>query len=166
VLVLVLVALAGCGADSETVQDPRRDAPESMSTGTDHEPTTAEPKNESPSEPTVTAPADRGPKTPEQQPGGAGDEQPIGVDAVFTGRRGDVTPRVVQVPPFIQVKVTLVSGDGRKYALTIDGTRLTVGGSVKRRSVQLAGLHQNGSYRGKLATGGGVEIVASAEPGP
>jgi putative inorganic carbon (HCO3(-)) transporter len=164
--VLVFVALAGCGGDSETVQDPRKDLPETMSTGTDHEPTTAEPENQSPSEPTVTAHEDRGPKTPEQQPGGAGDEQPIGVDAVFTGRGGEVSPRVVQVPPFIQVSVVLVSGDGRDYTLEIDGRRLAVGGSVKRRSVQLDGLHQNGSYRGTLAGGGGVEVVASAEPGP
>jgi hypothetical protein len=164
--VLALVALAGCGGDSETVQDPRRDSPETMSTGTDHEPTTAEPENQAPSEPTVTTPEDRGPKTPEQQPGGAGDEQPIGIDAMFTGDGGKVTPRVVQVPPFIQVTVTLISADGRDYALEIDGKRLAVGGRVKRKSVQLDGLHQNESYRGKLAGGGTVEVVASAEPGP
>jgi hypothetical protein len=137
-----------------------------MTTGTDHEPTTAAPANQAPSQPTITTPEDRGPKPPEQQPGGAGDEQPIGVDAVFTGRGGKVTPRVVRVPAFIQVTVTLVSDDGGDYALEIGGKRLTVGGRVKRKSVQLDGLHQNASYRGRLDSGGGVEVVASAEPGP
>jgi hypothetical protein len=137
-----------------------------MTTGTDHEPTTAAPANQAPAQPTITTPENRGPKPPEQQPGGAGDEQPIGVDAVFTGRGGKVTPRVVQVPAFIQVTVTLVSDDGGNYMLDIGGKRLTVGGHVKRKSVQLDGLHQNASYMGKLGSGGGVEVVASAEPGP
>jgi O-antigen ligase len=164
--VLVLGVLAGCGADSETVSDPRTDAPESVSTGTDHEPTTQAPENQEPAAPTVTTPEDRGPKTPEQQPGGAGDEEPIGVDAEFTGRGGKVSPKLVQVPPFIAVTVTLTSADGKEYVLEIGGRRLAVGPDRKRVSVKLDGLRQDASYPGKVLGGGNVEIQASAEPGP
>jgi hypothetical protein len=167
--VLAIVALAGCGGDSETVQDPRKDSPETMSTGTDHEPTTGTPENQQPSAPEVTTPegpTTTGPKTPENQPGGAGDEQPIGVDAAFTGKAGKVSPRVVRVPPFIQVTVTLTSADGRDYAIEIGGKRLAVGPRHKSASAKLGGLRQGAAYAGSVAGGGTIEIQASAEPGP
>jgi hypothetical protein len=70
------------------------------------------------------------------------------------------------VPPFIAVTVRITSADGRDYQLQIAGQRLSVGSARKEDSVTLAGLHQGGSYRGRLAGGGSVRIEASAEPGP
>jgi hypothetical protein len=167
---LALVALAGCGADSETVSDARRDAPETVSTGTDHEPTVSTPEQSQAAEPTVTTPetgpTTTGPKSPESQPGGAGDEEPIGVDAAFTGRGGKVTPGIVRVPPFIAVTVTLTSADGRPYAVEIGGQQLAVGPGRKHASVRLDGLRQGASYPGRVQGDGNVEIQASAEPGP
>jgi hypothetical protein len=164
------VALVGCGGDSETVADPRTDPPESLSTGTDHEPTVGTPEEHQPSrDPTLTTPEQSPPPeggSPEDQPGGAGDEEPIGVDAIFTGRGGKVTPRVVRVPPFIAVTVTLVSADGEAYALEIAGQRLVAGPGGRRDSITLDGLRQGGSYPGTVQGGGSVEIEASAEPGP
>jgi O-antigen ligase len=166
--VLVLIALAGCGGDSEpNVQDPRTDPPESVSTGTDREPTTTTPEQSEPAEPTVTTPEPSPPATsPEDQPGGAGDEEPIGVDAEFTGRNGKVTPPLVQVPPFIAVTVRLTSADGDEYAIRIGGRRLVVGPGKKHAEVQLDGLRQGASYPGTVEGGGTVDVRASAEPGP
>jgi hypothetical protein len=62
--------------------------------------------------------------------------------------------------------VKLESADGRDYQLQIGGQRLSVGSARKTDSVKLAGLHQGGAYRGRLAGGGTVRIEASAEPGP
>jgi O-antigen ligase len=168
--VLVLFAVAGCGADSETVQDPRTDSPETpLSTGTDHEPTATTPENQSPSAPTTTNPdsaTTTGPKSPESQPGGAGDEQPIGVDAAFTGRGGKLSPGLVRVPPFIAVTATLKSADGKPYTIDFDGKVLSVGPGHTRATVEFNGLRQGASYVGKVPGGGTVKIEASAEPGP
>ena len=163
---LALLALAGCGGDSDTVSDPRTDAPESVSTGTDHEPTVGTPEEREPSK-TPTTPEESPPaESPEDQPGGAGDEEPIGVDAAFTGRGGKVAPRVVRVPPFIQVTVTLTSADGDNYTIDFGDDRVTVGPGRKRASVVLDGLRQGAAYTGRIRGGGSVVIEASAEPGP
>src|SRR2546425_9731194 len=55
--------------------------------------------------------------SPENQPGGAGDEEPIRTQALVTGRGGRISPRVVRVPPLIAVRLELRSGDGRSYGL-------------------------------------------------
>ena len=160
--VLTLGVLAGCGGDSETASDPRTDGPETVSTGTDHEPTVGTPEQREPAEPTVTTPEE----SPEDQPGGAGDEEPIGVDAAFTGRAGKVGPRVVRVPPFIQVTVTLTSADGDDYAIDFGDQRVSAGAGRKHATLVLDGLRQGAAYTGRVRGGGRVAIEASAEPGP
>ena len=169
--VLALLALAGCGGDDEPVaQDPRTSQAPELSTGTDRQPTDGTESEAEPADPNTTGPEPKMPSgettSPEDQPGGAGDEEPIGIDAAFAARGGKVAPRVVKVPPFIAVRVTLTSEDGRDYQLQIGGQRLTVGSASKTDSVTLAGLHQGGAYRGRVAGGGAVRIEASAEPGP
>jgi hypothetical protein len=168
---LVLLAFTGCGGDDEPVaQDPRTSQAPELSTGTDRQPTDGTASEAQPADPDTSTPEPKMPSTetssPEDEPGGAGDEEPIGVDAEFTGRGGKVAPRVVKVPPFIAVRVTLISADGRDYQLQIGRQSLTTGSAHKRDSVTLAGLRQGGAYRGRLAGGGAVRIEASAEPGP
>jgi len=169
--VLALLALAGCGADDEQVaQDPRTSQSPELSTGTNREPTDGTASESEPAEPPGTEAEPKSPSTdttsPEDQPGGAGDEEPVGIDASFTGRGGKISPRVVRVPPFIEVTVRLRSADGARYQLQIAGQRLTAGGGKRSDSVRLAGLHQGGAYRGRLANGTPVRIEATAEPGP
>jgi O-antigen ligase len=169
--VLALLAVTGCGADSEpTAQDPRTSQAPELSTGTDRQPTDGTASEAEPADPTASTPEPKNPSTdttsPESQPGGAGDEEPIGVDAAFIARGGKVTPRVVRVPAFIAVTVTLTSADGHGYQLQIAGQSLKVGADRKHDSVKLAGLHQGGAYTGRVAGGGTVRIEATAEPGP
>jgi hypothetical protein len=174
---LALVALAGCGGDDEPVaNDPRTSQSPELSTGTDRQPTDGTVSEEQPADPTATMPeetegtpgetAPPRPPSEDDVPGGPGDEEPIGVDAAFTGRAGRVTPRVVRVPPFVQITVTLKSADGDDYAIEIKGKRVVVGSGTKRASVKLDGLRQGRSYRGRVRGGGSVRIDASAEPGP
>jgi hypothetical protein len=77
-----------------------------------------------------------------------------------------VTPRLVQVPPFISVRVILRSADGRAYALRIGGRTLRAGAAVSSSSAQLDGLRPGRAYDGRLEAGGRVRVEASAEPGP
>ena len=171
VAVLAVVALSGCGGDDEPVSgDPRTSQSPELSTGTDRQPTDGTANEEQPADTAATTPeterTETEPRSPEDEAGGAGDEEPIGVDAAFTGRAGKVTPRVVKVPPFIAITVTLTSADGDDYAIEIGGERIVVGAGTKRARVTLDGLRQGRSYRGTVAGGGTVRVDASAEPGP
>ncbi len=167
-LALVL-AQAGCGDDD--------DEPETVATSA---PTTAEttPTEEVPTEPTPTeeepAPAPE-PETetappatsPEDEPGGAGDEEPARSLALFTGENGRVTPRVVRVPAFISIRVELRTNDDGSYGIKIDGRTLQVSGGLSSVSSTLDGLRPGDAYVGTLTGAEGrVRIEATAEPGP
>jgi hypothetical protein len=106
--------------------------------------------------------------SPEEQPGGAGDEVPARAPAMFTGQGGRITPRLVRVPPFIAIRVELRSADRRTYALRLGGKVLRAGPQVVAMSTTLGGLHHGEAVTGRPVRGQGnaVRIEASAEPGP
>ena len=99
--------------------------------------------------------------SPEDEPGGAGDEEPARTEALVTGRGGRLSPRIVRVPPFIAVRVVLRSGDGSAYALRLGRATLRVDGRRRSASADVDGMRP-----GESLAGGGVRIEASAEPGP
>ena len=156
---LVLMAAgAGCGGGSGKENGSKQPAAPGARTATARTQTHA----------TATQPRPEAtPKPPEQQPGGAGDEQPARVPASFTGRAGLITPRAVHVPPYIAVGVELRSADGRPYGLRFGGRLLRAGGGRGSDSATLSGLRPGRSLRGTPIGGGNaVRIVADAEPGP
>ena len=165
------MVLAGCGggggggtgsggqitqADSATFQFTQTaPAPTTPTTTT---PTTTEPKEKE----------HKGKTSPEDQPGGAGDETPIATQALFTGSGGTITPARVRVPPFIAVNVVLRCKDARGYTLTVAGHELAVGEGRTRASVKLDGLRPGDRYviKNAFGTPKKLVIVANAEPGP
>jgi hypothetical protein len=158
---LLLLALAGCGGGSKHQEAARHPSPPTQATAPPSTTTGAHGKG------TATRPgAKTSPKSPEQQPGGAGDEQPARVPASFTGRGGNVSPRTVHVPPYIAVLVELRSSDGRSYALRFPGAAVRVAAARRTDSALLNGLRPGRSVSGTQAGGGTVRIVANAEPGP
>ena len=158
----LLLAMAGCGGGAKqqgtgerASTTPRATAPRSRSTGTAGAGATTQPRTGG------------GPKSPEQQPGGAGDEEPARVPASFSGRGGRISPRTVHVPPYIAVQVQLRSGDGRDYGLRFPGALVRVGPGKRVDSALLEGLRPGRSVSGTPMGGGSpVRIVANAEPGP
>jgi hypothetical protein len=162
-LAFALVAPAGCGGDDE----PQR-------ADTASEPPPARSEKTQSTEAEKTEPAERAPKkkrrpaSPEDQPGGAGDEEPARVQALFTGRGGRITPRVVHVPPFIAVRLSLRSADGRDYGLRFPGRgSVRTGRRATTVSTTLEGLRSGVAINGLPAgSGNRVQIVADAEPGP
>jgi hypothetical protein len=159
--VAAVLALAGCGGDDEPATDT------AARTDTDARTETEAPQA------TVTAPGPAPtetipPESPEDQPGGAGDEVPARSIAMFVGSRGRITPSKVRVPPFIAVRVELRSADGRSYALRFRNRTLRVGGAVATRSTVFAGLRAGEGLAGRPVppTRNGVLVEASAEPGP
>ena len=166
---------AGCGGDDEDDPQPRdtgaQPAPDADRTEPEAE--AAPPAEEDaegggsggaqapPSGETGEAP----PGSPEDQPGGAGDEIPARSQALITGRGGRLSPRRVFVPPFISVRVELRSADGAEYSLEGAGKRITAGGGVARTTADFDGLRPG---RRLVLSGptGRVTVEASAEPGP
>jgi hypothetical protein len=167
--VALALVLGGCGGDDEesatTTETQAETTTEAETTETQ---TSATPETETvppptAAEPTTTAP----PISPEDQPGGAGDEEPARSLALFTGDGGRITPRVIRVPAFISIRVELRSADGRKYGLSFAGETLDAGGALSSAAITLDGLRPGAAVTG-TPTGGGnrVRIEATAEPGP
>jgi hypothetical protein len=169
-LAVVALAAAGCGGDDEPSDSvsTRPDAdvvPDTTATTeTQTEGTTATDVNPE----TETLPNDgNGTGTGEGGSGGAGDEEPAQTLALFTARDGKVTPRRVQVPAFISIRVELRSGDGAEHSLTFGTKTIKAGGALSSAATAFDGLRPGDRLVGTVDGGGGrVVISATAEPGP
>lgn len=166
--------LAGCGEDeddSARTTSPSETAPSTATgTGTTTDLPQQGPPATGPREPerAATAPDGRprtAPASPEDRPGGAGDEIPARSHALFTGRAGRIRPRLVKVPPFISIRVELRSADGRRYSLRFGTRSIAVGRKVSTTSTIFAGLRPGRRLTG-TGPAGHVAVEASAEPGP
>ena len=120
--------------------------------------------------PTETAPAETAPGTgtgtsPEDTPGGAGDEEPARTLALFTARAGQIRPRLVRVPAFISVQIELRSADGAAYALRFGDTTIRAGGQINSTSTTIDGLPGR-IDRGSAQGAGNGPHLGTAEPGP
>jgi hypothetical protein len=160
-VVAAVLAISGCGAD-----DSETTAVGTETTSTEVMPTETQekPRTDTVVE-TETSPA-RTETSPSAMPGGgepdSGDEEPARTLALFTGRGGRITPRLVRVPAFIAIEVQLRSGDGADYGLRFGHTTIRSGGSAT-----FDGLRPNEAIVGVPAGAGNrVRISATAEPGP
>lgn len=106
-------------------------------------------------------------ESPEDMPGGAGDEEPARTLALFTGRAGRISPRLVRVPAFISVRIELRSADGAAYALRFGNKTIAAGDKLQSASTTIDGLRPGQAITGRpTAAGNPVRISATAEPGP
>jgi hypothetical protein len=163
--VALLSAAAGCGGDDEEEGTGARTGPDRSTQ------TTGRTETETETAATEPVPEETGETQgalPEDQPGGAGDEEPIRSQALFRGRAGRVRPRLVRVPAFIAIRVELRSADGRGYALRFGRRILRADGEVSSVSARFDGLRPGKSLIGEPVGGAGsrVRVEASAEPGP
>jgi hypothetical protein len=162
-LLALVLAAAGCGGDDEPAATTPTATAETETTATMTTPEET---------PTETAPAETVPGTetgtsPEDTPGGAGDEEPARTLALFTARAGQIRPRLVRVPAFISVQIELRSADGAAYALRFGDTTIRAGGQINSSSTTIDGLRPAESIVGvPQGAGNKVRISATAEPGP
>jgi hypothetical protein len=161
VLISAALAVAGCGGDDDASTAPAVTATET--TPTESVPAETEAEAETAPPETETTPTE----SPEDMPGGAGDEEPARTLALFTARDGRIRPRVVRVPAFISIQVELRSADGASYTLSFGDTTLTAGGELHSVSTTLDGLRPNEAIVGiPKGSGNRVRVEATAEPGP
>jgi hypothetical protein len=170
------LALAGCGGDDEesaatTEAQPPPTAEPAPTATEETEAATGETEAEEPDpepEPAEPEPPESEPPvSPEDQPGGAGDEEPARSLALFTGEGGRITPRTIRVPAFISIRVELRSEDGREYGLHFGNDTIRVSGGLSSASTTIDGLRPAGAIVGRpTGPGNPVRIEATAEPGP
>jgi hypothetical protein len=165
--VLALLALGGCGDDEKAPTQPPAGGETSVTRSHASSAPTSAPAPTAASTP-ATATANSS-TSPEDQPGGPGDEVPIRVPATFTFARGGLEPPSVSVPAFLAVQLTVVSADGRAHSVRFEGPEprtlsVPAGGS--------AGAHFDGFKAGTYAlrsldgNGGDGKLVVGGEPGP
>jgi hypothetical protein len=169
VLASCALALSACGDDEEEPAGSSTTTTEQTDTATTDtdttEPDTTEDEpsggDDSPSG-GITAPSkDSG----EDQEGGAGDEVPASSQALISGRDGGFHPTVIHVPPFIAIRVELISEDGVEYELEAKGRKIKAGGEIRSASTLFPGIRAGERI---VLTGpqGKVTVQADAEPGP
>jgi hypothetical protein len=175
VVLALLLALAACGGDDEEpaatteAQPPPTAEPAPTETQAETEPEAEETEAEAETESEPAEPAEPAepPASPEDQPGGAGDEEPARSLALLTGENGRIAPRRVRVPAYIGIRVELRSEDGREYGLTFDGETIRVSGGLASVSTTIDGLRPGEAVTGTpTGPGNRVRIEATAEPGP
>jgi hypothetical protein len=165
---VALLALGGCGSDDEpapVVSSPVTTATDAVTTPTTVAPTappvTTETQTTTPTQTTPTT-------TGEEQEGGAGDEVPVRVPAVFTISGRNVAPERVRVPAFLATALTLVSADNREHtAILRAGNGFTVKVAAgQAASVRIPGLRP-GTY--SITIDGrrrAARLEVGGEPGP
>jgi hypothetical protein len=161
---VLALAAAGCGGDDEKADTKTTDTQTATREATSPR-TTTRPSTTGETTPTQTAETNGGTKSPEKQPGGAGDEVPNSTQALVTGRGGRLSPRTVRVPAFIAITVELRSADGLDYDLSGGGKHVRAGEGENSGTASFAGLRPGRSIR-LSGPQGTVVVAANAKPGP
>ncbi|HEU4974982.1 MAG TPA: hypothetical protein VFT50_07805 [Baekduia sp.] len=177
----LLAAAAGCGGDDSTVAQPAASAPSAATatapagapTTTTETPgasaTTTTPAATTPAGTTTAPTATTGlPTGGEDQPGGAGDEEPIRVPAAFRVEGGEIVPRRITLPAFLPVALAITAVGGR-HQVTVEagdvGTLDVAEGGTARRT--LDGL-KPGDYAIVADSGGRatLHVTPGGDAGP
>jgi hypothetical protein len=155
-VLVAVAALAGCGGGDEPDQSA---AP----TATPPPPATPSPS----ATPTPTETAQPLPSvSPEDQPGGAGDENEAArVPVEFTVTDSTITPPQVAVPAFLALELIVHNKGSQQAVVRLEGAEpLTVAPGQTGR-VRLEG-RRKGSYVVDAGAAGKAVLVTGAQPGP
>jgi hypothetical protein len=160
IAVIVVAALAGCGGDDEQTSSATPAPPPSASpTETPSATATDTPTPTATTQPSPTA------TSPEDQPGGAGDEEAIRVPAEFTVRAGGISPQQVSVPAFLTIELTVHNETSKPVVVRLQGANpMTVGAGETGRA-EIEG-RKKGQYVVDMGDAGQALLVTGVEPGP
>jgi hypothetical protein len=157
---LVAAALAGCGGDDEQTAAPATPSP-APSAATDT-PTATPTETAIPSPTATDAPT---PENPEDQPGGAGDEEEIRVPVEYTLRERGISPPQVAVPAFLALELIINNETADTVVVRLDGAEpMTVAPGETGRA-RLPG-RKKGQYVLDASPVGQALLITGAKPGP
>jgi hypothetical protein len=149
-ILAVCSVLAGCGGDDPTV------APQETPPAT----ATATPS----ATPTETATTTATP-SPEDQSGGAGDEEPARVPLEFTLGDGGLKPATISVPAFLGLELIVHNRTSQPQHVALEGSgALDVPANDTARA-RFEG-RRAGTYKVDGGPAGQAEVIVGVDPGP
>lgn len=155
-ILFVCSVVAGCGGDEPTV------APPETATATGTAGATATPTATATATASETAAASA---SPEDQPGGAGDEEPARVPLEFTLSDDGLKPGTISVPAFLGLELIVHNRTSQPQHVVLEGS-----GSVDVPAGDTARAHfegrRKGTYRVDAGSAGHAEVIVGVEPGP
>jgi hypothetical protein len=158
-VLLVAAVLVGCGGDdAEQTAAPTATAP----------PAATETATATPTEtatPAETATPTPEPENPEDQPGGAGDEEPVRVPVEFTVRDRGISPPQVAVPAFLGIELIVNNELADPIEVRLEGAEPMQVGPGETGRARLAG-RRKGQYVIDFGVAGQALLLTGAEPGP
>jgi hypothetical protein len=155
---LAAAALCGCGGDGETTAAP---APTPSPPAAATEAPTATP-TATPSPTATDAPT---PENPEDQPGGAGDEQEARVPIELTVASGGITPPQVSVPGFLALELIVHNELPVEVVVRLEGARPIAVAPGETGRARLAG-RRPGRYAIDAGAAGKAILITGVEAGP
>jgi hypothetical protein len=155
-LLVLLVALVGCGED-EPVAAPSP-TPEASAVVTE----TPTPTPTATSTPSPTA-TEQPP--PEEQEGGAGDEEEARVPARFVVTASGIEPPRVSIPAFLAIELIVVNRHSEEIIARLQGAEPLPVAAGETRSMRLDG-RRPGRYPISFGPAGDGLLVTGADVGP
>ena len=155
---VVAAVVAGCGGDDQeqTAAPPATPPPTATETPTATPTATATPTGTATATPTTA---------PEDQPGGAGDEEPVRVPVEFTVRDRGITPPQVAVPAFLGLELIVNNQLADPIDVTLEGAEPMTVGPGETGRMRLQG-RRKGQYVVDFGAAGQALLLTGAEPGP
>ena len=154
----VAAALSGCGGDDEPTAAPATPAPPAA-TATE---TPTETPTPTPSPAATDTPA---PENPEDQPGGAGDEQEARVPVELTVASGGITPPEVSVPGFLALELIVHNKLPVEVVVRLEGATPIAVGPGKTARARLEG-RRPGRYAIDAGVAGKAVLITGVDAGP
>jgi hypothetical protein len=150
--------LTGCGGDDSTVSSSPAETATPTATATASP--TATPTATASATATATATA-----SPEDQPGGAGDEEPARVPLEFTLSASGLKPSTISVPGFLGLELIVHNETSQPQRVTLEGSgTLDVPANDSARA-RFEG-RRPGTYKVDAGPAGTAKVIVGVEPGP
>jgi hypothetical protein len=159
VLAVVVVALFGCGSDGDDAAPTATPSPVAAEATPTATPTPDPTPTRTPT-PTATRTA-----SPEDQPGGAGDEEEARVPVRYRVTPKGVMPPQVSVPAFLALELIVDSYLAESFVVRLEGAPPLEVSAGRTARMDLEG-RRPGRYRIQFGDSGQALLVTGAEPGP
>jgi hypothetical protein len=157
---LAAAAFCGCGGDGQTTAAPGPTPTPTPPAAATEAPTATPTATASPTATEAPTPAN-----PENQPGGAGDEQEVRVPIELTLASGGITPPQVSVPGFLALELIVHNKLSVEVVVRLEGAKPIAVGPGATARARLEG-RRPGRYTIDAGVAGKALLITGVDPGP